>query len=140
MYSLRTPNGEKIFEPKCVLLGHSELLFGSDWLTEGSVLSGSRDKSVKLWDVEKHLHSAETYTYDTVPAVRCSDSRKVHRDKVRAVRCNRTTNHGATLGAEGVVKIWQAGQGRLDEVRSVGLKDCRELVCLGAGDYDSSQY
>jgi WD repeat-containing protein 40A len=113
------------FEPLALLKGHSDMVFSLHWLQDTILVSGSRDKSVKLWRLpEIHLVQPGIATYFS------SASRVEHRDKVRDLIIDKETSFVYSLGADGFVKIWDCKRSLGENITVVPLIHANETVCM----------
>ena len=115
-------------QPLAKLVGHKDMVFSLQWLGNSTLVSGSRDRSVKLWDIP---HIKSSINAETAPVVQCKFSRIEHKEKVRdLVSHKRDAKSIYTLSADGFVKIWDVQAALSGEVTSVPLIHKNELVCM----------
>ena len=123
------------FQPIGILVGHEDMVFSVSWIDDTTLVSGSRDKSLKTWKVDDLARLSEKNYIDNsgtdIPQVkRCSphDSQVQHDQKVRDVVFDRATTQIFTLSADGSVKIWDSCKSRV--TGSISLNYTNETVCL----------
>ena len=110
--------------PLRTFVGHTDWLFGLDWVTERHVVTGSRDRSVALWSV------------DAAGGAGCGDPtpplavRADKRERVRDVCASRSAGRIVSLGTAGTLRLWD---GALTPIAEVGLTHSRECVCVALG-------
>eukprot|EP00884_Botryococcus_braunii_P020412 jgi/Botrbrau1/7054/Bobra.0165s0077.1 len=106
-----------VLTPKCVLAGHEDWLFGAAWVSDRRLVTGSRDRTLKLWSINDY---AEVVTSPLV-------SRVDKKDKVRDVKFNQESQRLASINPSGKVTLWDQN---LNYIRSTRLGDEKEVVCL----------
>jgi DDB1- and CUL4-associated factor 12 len=117
------------FEAVALLKGHSDMIFSLQWLNDSILVSGSRDKSVKLWNLkDKPFHHDPRE--ELLPVFNCTVSRTEHRDKVRDLVLDKRTKDIYSLGADGFIKIWDAKRPLGEAITSVALVHTNETVCM----------
>ncbi|KAJ3278394.1 DDB1- and CUL4-associated factor 12 [Borealophlyctis nickersoniae] len=142
------------FDPHAVLTGHMDMVFSVAWIDDHTLISGSRDTSVKMWRVapsDSITSSSPTPFHpiiSTLPTLSGTPisiippvlSRQSHRSKVRDLQFNPHANRSAaaaTLSTDGTVKIWDVST--LTVADSIPLFHTNETVCLAldaaAGTY-----
>jgi len=107
------------FETITVLSGHTDWVFGLDFLTDDVIVSGSRDSTIKMWQIQK-----DSPTKINRPII----SAKAHSSKTRDVVTCRIKKKIFSLGTEGEVKEWDAES--FSTIRNIALQDKNEVVCL----------
>ena len=122
-------------EPFCLLKGHSDMVFSVQWIDDTTLVSGSRDKTLKQWKIHPDYISSHFGAVIRIPVYEyCSDGQE-HQEKVRDVVINQNLNQTFTLSADGFVKIWDA---TLNKVNSaVPLSHSNETVCLSLDKVDN---
>jgi len=127
----RNPNDIAVFSLPTfrsvnLLQGHTDWLFGLDFVSDEHFVSGSRDSLVKLWSTKMSM-SLET--------------RKAHGDKVRGVKCKPQTQKFYTIGNDGTLKIWDANTFTVEvtvvlpepiEVVAIALNASGTVVAVGS--------
>lgn len=124
------------FEPIAVLKGHLDMVFSLHWIQDTILVSGSRDKSLKLWKVpECQKFSSDSnldlHLHDNLPQLPCYASKVEHSDKVRDLGLDKITSQLYSLSADGLVKIWDCKKSFGGQIVSVPLIYSNEAVCLG---------
>ncbi|GAQ78720.1 Notchless-like WD40 repeat-containing protein [Klebsormidium nitens] len=107
------------FEPLQVLSKHQDWLFGTAWVTDSMLVSGSRDGTIKLWSCR-----AGRKFVNTQPKA----SRADHRGKVRDVGYSAEKEQLLTLGQDGTLRIWDPHV--MESITTVKLPYQKELVTL----------
>eukprot|EP00271_Cylindrocystis_brebissonii_P018422 TRINITY_DN519_c2_g1_i1.p1 TRINITY_DN519_c2_g1~~TRINITY_DN519_c2_g1_i1.p1 ORF type:complete len:406 (+),score=43.06 TRINITY_DN519_c2_g1_i1:493-1710(+) len=110
------------FEPASLLIGHEDWMFASAWLSEDVLVTGSRDKTLKLWGI------SDQHFYNNQPVL----TREKHKDKIRDLKYRASKQELVTLSQDTTCKVWDAQ--RMEVTRSVSLLDKRELVCLAVDE------
>jgi WD repeat-containing protein 40A len=117
-------------EPYALLKGHKDMVFSVCWLDDETLVSGSRDKSLKFWSLKsQYVHSYLDDGVVMLPIYHCTSSEIKHKEKVRDVVVDRFHDQTFTLSADGYVKIWDSQRG--NTTVSVSLPYVNETVCLG---------
>ncbi|KAJ3321473.1 DDB1- and CUL4-associated factor 12 [Boothiomyces sp. JEL0866] len=117
------------FELIAVLNGHVDMVFSISWLDDRNLVSGSRDKSLKIWKI---YHPYPTYDRFSLPERKIyqpSNSLIRHDQKVRDLAFDDKAKSIYTLSADGTVKIWDSK--RCAVTNTVPLYYTNETVCLG---------
>ncbi|KAK9827700.1 hypothetical protein WJX81_001747 [Elliptochloris bilobata] len=114
--------GAPALAPVQTLVGHDDWVFGIAWITERHLVTGSRDRTVRLWCTD-----ADSGRPNTQPLV----TQHEKRDKVRDVQYNQTLGRIASLVTSGSVHLWDP---HLRLARTVKLTVEREVVCMAMSD------
>ena len=126
------------FQHVAVLTGHDDMVFSVSWLDDYTLVSGSRDRSVKIWKLDILDQSAfvpnkdiQDYQQITIPSIMQFSPVKSevrHQQKVRDLVIDRQTNQTFTLSADGTVKIWDSAKVKV--TATVSLRYTSETVCM----------
>jgi len=127
------------FEPVAVLRAHSDMVFAVSFLSDDTLISGSRDTSVRLWKISDETKFSEISleTGNSMTAHHPSISRNDHRGKVRDLKYDSSLKQAMTLSSDGFVKLWDTNT--LDVITTLPLIHTQETVCLGV-DLDHHLY
>lgn len=98
-------------QPVCSLSGHMTKVTSLSFTSDGKFLvSGSRDKVLILWDLDKYQQVRVVPIYETIESaivlpnnIKLPNSLKLAEDKVYA----------ASAGESGIIKIWEMNSARL---------------------------
>ena len=115
-------------QPYCLFQGHSDMVFSVQWINDNTLVSGSRDKTLKQWKIHHDYHVGNYSGFSNVPIYKYFLSGQEHQEKVRDVVINQNLNQTFTLSADGFVKIWDAALNTVNS--SVPLNYSNETVCL----------
>jgi WD repeat-containing protein 40A len=133
------------FDPVAILSGHKDMVFSVDWVTDTLLVSGSRDMSVSLWDLQDRGYFTETATMvngETIPIIGPCNTMQEHRGKVRDLKYNKKTRQAATLSTDGYVKLFDVShdpsfcsskrkrEPQLSVSSTLPLYHTNETVCL----------
>jgi len=112
--------------PLYSLTGHKNWSFACDFLNNDTVISGSRDKSVSIWRVNK----------EDASFIRQPIATKInHNHKVRELKVMHRYNNFATLSSDCTVKIWDIHSGADFSVsKTLSLDGKQDLVSLAVDD------
>ncbi|KAI8806692.1 WD40-repeat-containing domain protein [Cladochytrium replicatum] len=114
------------FRPLAVLRGHTDMVFSIEWVNDTTLVSGSRDTTVKLFSIDRdalQLHPLPQ------PAIPHRVSVKHHSSKVRDLRMDPLRSQFLTLSTDGTIALWDARECRV--VQSSPLIYSSETVCVG---------
>jgi DDB1- and CUL4-associated factor 12 len=118
------------FHPLGVLRGHTDIIFSFHWIDDSTLVSGARDRSLKIWNIAETL--SEEYVSKTFLAnlklFSPQASQIEHEDKIRDLALDRSTETCYSLSSDGYVKIWDCS--RMSVTSSVSLIHTNETVCL----------
>ncbi|KAJ3275009.1 DDB1- and CUL4-associated factor 12 [Terramyces sp. JEL0728] len=129
VYSL--PNFEHIAE----LDGHVDMVFSISWLDDYNLVSGSRDKSLKVWRIHHPVIDYDEFHLPKQKIYQPLNSKIRHDQKVRDLAFDVNTKNIFTLSADGTVKVWDSQ--KCIVTNTVPLYYTNETVCLGL---DSSNH
>ncbi|PRP83837.1 hypothetical protein PROFUN_08952 [Planoprotostelium fungivorum] len=101
-----------------ILRGHQDWVFGAAFIDQHHFVSGSRDCTVKMWNV----------TADATESSQCIATRLNHTKKVRAICFDRVSCTFSSLSADRTIKIWDPS--RMDVISEVLLTRAPDLVCI----------
>jgi len=108
---------------------HHDWIFGLDWVTDVHLVTGSRDRSVRLWKVDGDrgdvVHEA---LY----------SRSVHKEKVRDVKYSPEPNRIISFSTDGDVRVWDPLDLRGILSQSLHRDHSHELACLAVQGYQAA--
>lgn len=104
------------------LVGHSDWVFACDWLTDTQLLTASRDKTVKVWDLAKRVATPNA-------GEECVATMAAHTAKVRDAKYSPQTGKVASLGTDGKLLLWDP-HGACRVEHEVPLQHTTELICL----------
>ena len=122
------------FEPVVILEGHTDMVFSAHWLDDQTLVSGSRDRSVKMWKIPP-IASIPKWP---ITRIHCLASKMEHCDKVRDMVVDPISSKFYSLSADGYVKIWDAGTGDgLNVMAKMALIHTSETVCLAVKKQES---
>ena len=110
------------WQPMAVCTGHTDWIFGADWVSEDVVFTCSRDKDLRVWKIPQE------YRGDEVITLHSTFTLTGHSDKVRAMKYNSNTRLVGSLGADKKVMFRSSECG--DLVSCVATKDTEDLICL----------
>ncbi|KAI8896502.1 WD40-repeat-containing domain protein [Globomyces pollinis-pini] len=121
------------FDRIALLEGHDDLVFSVNWLNDTTLVSGSRDRSVKTWKLNQGFLKRKVDNLELNPPVvnvyRHAQTKVEHSQKVRDMVVDYHTSQFFTLSADGFVKVWDANRSQV--VGSVPLMHTNETVCMG---------
>jgi len=132
------------FTPIQTLVGHLDWLFGTAWLSSRHLVTGSRDGSVALWNIDyepQHNDSGNSIQQQQQQPVITTqykdygdkaDMKRKYRGKVRDLKYNYDLARLGVLSTEGCIKL-QDPNVDLRVCRSIDLPGARELVCMALG-------
>ena len=116
------------FEPVAVLQGHTDLVFSLAWASETTLVSGSRDGSVRIWDLSTEIFMP--FDACCIPTVIQAESEiscvLLHKAKVRSLEFNNRTDKLFSLAGD-LTKIWDVNN-RLN-IATYKLTEGSEAVC-----------
>ncbi|KAJ3048567.1 DDB1- and CUL4-associated factor 12, partial [Rhizophlyctis rosea] len=127
------------FTPHAILVGHTDMVFSVSWYDDETLLSGSRDMSVKMWRVPSPISDESQYWGGkTIRALDGTEimvveeyvERREHTAKVRDLTTHQSRNETVTLGLDGYLKIWSLTPTTLILSNSIPLYHTSETVCL----------
>jgi WD repeat-containing protein 40A len=129
------------FQHVAVLTGHDDMVFSVSWIDDYTLVSGSRDRSVKTWKLDSLDQSAfvnhdddQQIPFPSVMQFSPIKSEVRHQQKVRNLVLNRRANQFFTLSADGTVKIWDSE--KIDVTSTVSLRYTSETVCMAQDSHD----
>ncbi|KAL7748951.1 hypothetical protein RI367_005599 [Sorochytrium milnesiophthora] len=122
-------------EPVAVCSGHTDLVFSLEFMTDDLLVTGSRDSCLGVFSLKQcnngmgsdNVPTLSTFT-GNVSVHAPLGMRREHKNKVRSLQYNADHRQIATLGADGLLKLWDAN--RLDVVATTELQYPTETVCL----------
>nr|XP_003465652.1 DDB1- and CUL4-associated factor 12-like protein 2 [Cavia porcellus] len=121
--------------------GHRDWIFSIAWINDTVAVSGSRDGTVALWQVDPDLFSGSPSCNNEgqVPAyahIRPSDIEMIPRvnsnpgnRKVRALAFSSKNQELGAVSLDGYFHLWKT-RNNLSRLLSIRLPYCRENVCL----------
>ncbi|KAJ3257900.1 DDB1- and CUL4-associated factor 12 [Boothiomyces macroporosus] len=117
------------FEIIAILDGHVDMVFSISWLDDFNLVSGSRDKSLKVWKIHEPFATYNSFNLPERKIYQPANSLIRHDQKVRDLAFDRSSHNIFTLSADGTVKIWDSKECTV--TNSVPLYYTNETVCLG---------
>ncbi|KAJ3119613.1 DDB1- and CUL4-associated factor 12 [Nowakowskiella sp. JEL0407] len=132
------------FQLVSILSDHQDMVFTVAWLDDTTLISGSRDTTVKIWGFPKtnfdlYRHHAESQTnlvplnddQTLVVMFKHLHSKKEHKGKVRDLRFSAKAKQFLTLSTDGYAKLWDAGVCGPTVFSEIKLQHPNETVCVG---------
>jgi WD repeat-containing protein 40A len=117
------------FEPLYLLEGHTDMVFSVSWIDDTTLVSGSRDRSVKTWRLmDEYKCGSFTSLVGVIQKFTPASSETQHGQKVRDLVMDRNRSRLFTLSADGFVKIWDTNKFKV--TNSVPLPHTNETVCV----------
>lgn len=120
------------FSPVQTLVGHLDWVFGLAWVTDRHIVTGSRDGSTALWNVDA---SPDRQSVQRKNFLDKNQMKRKYNGKVRDLRYSSELGRLAALSTEGCVKLQDPAQD-LRVIRSMPVIDpntgynYREVVCM----------
>lgn len=127
--------------PTALLTGHTDWVFGLDWVTDNLLASGSRDGTVKLWTVPDepvgYRRGSSGYGRDDDAAAAPSyaqissdpnDTLVFHYDKVRDLKWCERSGRLVSVSTDG--RVCFSDVERVAAVEEKRIRGKRELVCV----------
>ena len=127
--------------PTALLTGHTDWVFGLDWVTDNLLASGSRDGTVKLWTVPDepagYGRGSSGYGRDDDAAASPSyaqissdpnDTLVFHYDKVRDLKWCERSGRLVSVSTDG--RVCFSDVERVAAVEEKRIRGKRELVCV----------
>lgn len=124
------------FQQIGILNGHTDWIFGLEWINNEILASGSRDHSIGIWNVSRAVASSD----DEVSILRHFDPilkiDSAHQEKVRAIQYNPVEAKLYSLSTDTTVKVWDANC-NFQHVSTINLVHTNETVCMGMDSQSS---
>ncbi|KAH3761972.1 DDB1- and CUL4-associated factor 12 [Pelomyxa schiedti] len=108
------------FKPIAVLQGHRDWVFAFQFLDFDTIISASRDCTVKLWK----LRNSWDLPLRTINPV---TTKAEHNDKVRCLEIDRVQSKFFTVSSDLSCKVWDSLS--MNVIRTISLTDTSDLVC-----------
>jgi WD40 repeat protein len=87
--------------------GHSDVVFALEWLNDDIIVTGSRDRMLKVWDTRGAWHHGGA----ALPVLSPAATLGGHVRRVRALSYMTGPRQLASLSVDGVVCLWDAASG-----------------------------
>ncbi|RUP51720.1 WD40-repeat-containing domain protein [Jimgerdemannia flammicorona] len=121
------------FEPYAIFRGHVDCAFAVDWLDDTRLVSGSRDGTLRVWDVTENVVAQHPVLLNATVQVNTSIiTRSEIKGRIRDVKLDRTRDEFVTLSTEGYVKLWDTS--RVEGMYTCGLRHMQEAVCMARNE------
>eukprot|EP00741_Cyanophora_paradoxa_P003491 tig00000711_g3390.t1 len=122
-------------QPVAVLEGHTDWMFAAGWVDDWTLVSASRDKTVRLWKMDtqqpaKNPKLDREGCYVQLPVVNPYISCNEHQNKVRDLRINKLTSQAATISSDSKMLVWDVQEMRV--ARAFDMQFPLEAVCVAA--------
>ncbi|KAF9162161.1 DDB1- and CUL4-associated factor 12 [Actinomortierella ambigua] len=121
------------FEPIGLLHGHTDLVFSLRWVSDTSLVSASRDGSLRVWSLESEPLTQLPSFLQPINVWQDVLTREEEKVKVRDLAYNRRSEQLMTLNTDGFVKLWDRES--YQSVSKVKLVHYSEAVCLSVNPY-----
>jgi DDB1- and CUL4-associated factor 12 len=109
---------------RAVCLGHTDWIFGTQFVSDDVVFTCSRDRSIQVFKIPDVTDPHNQY----VTLNPCRLSLAAHRQKVRAMRFNPNSGVLGSLSTDGILHFWDPE--RDTPLATTRCPEVDDLVCL----------